>query len=344
MRIDQERGCHKISFECSMDLPTLQKGIACCAEQVDGLVSSGEVLREGEGFVFCIRHRESLKSFLEHAIFDLNQFMLLLHRLRKLLDDLHSHHLPFYDCVWDIDCVFVGSHIEDLEFVYLPGVLSAGEEMPKALFRISDLLAVISLRVYESQISALQALSEVIGVFSGWEDEILLKGNYNHAPFDTANRLLAPYCREQNSFIRSVRRALDTVRSSKDHHSATPAMRSKPPRTQRSKCARLHLEGIGLLKGRKLIIQGDVDIKDGESLYIGRDVNQSSMRMPYPVVSRNQAMISYKDGEWFLTDLSSSNGTFLDDFLINPGVGYPLLRGHTFYFAHQEIGYRIKRA
>lgn len=342
MRIDRERGCYKVSFESKKDLAVLQKEINVSAEQVDGLLSSGELLREGDGYVLCIRHRESLKTYLEHAIFDLNQFMLLLRRFQLLLERLQSVRMPLYDCVWDIDCVFVGGSIEDLEFVYLPGIsVDAESTFPKVHYRFSDLLAVISLRVYESQIPALQALSEVVGIFSQWEDEVLLKGSYTTRPFDMAKRLLHPYCKEQNLLVRGVRKALDSMRVSKEE---APVYQTEV-RTfglLGRRTDRLCLEGTGLLKGRKITIQFDLDICEGESLEIGRQTDRVLFRLPYPVISRKQAMLSYQHGVWFLTDLDSMNGTFLDEIRMNPGVGYPLIRGHSFYFAHQEIGYRIK--
>ena len=343
MRIDRERGCYKVSFESDLELATLQKKISDCAEQVDGLMSAGELLREGEGYVFCIRHRDSLKAYLEHAVFELEQFLSLLRNFQTLIERLRNKQFPIYDCVWDIDCIFVGGGMEDLEFVYLPGISSnTGSCYPKAPFRFSDLLAVVSLRVYETQVPALQALSEVIGMFSQWEDEILLTGKYNTVPFDTAKRLLAPHCREQNPFVRSVRKALDSMRIAKDAE-PEPQTGSKLLGICWERRARLCLEGIGLLKGRKIVLQGNFDIREGESVRIGRHTEQFSFKLPYPVVSRNQAAISYQGGEWFLTDLDSVNGTFLDDIRINPGIGYPLLRGHSFYFAHREIGFRIKR-
>ncbi len=344
MRIDRERGCYKISFESKLDLAVLQKEINASAEQVDGLMSSGELLREGEGYVLCVRHRESLKTYLEHTVFDLNQFMLLLRRFQLLLEHLQSLHMQIYDCVWDIDCIFVGGSIEDLEFVYLPGIsVNTENEFPKVYYRFSDLLAVISLRVYESQIPALQALSEVVGIFSQWEDDVLLKGTYTQRPFDMAKRLLHPYCKEQNFLMRSVRKALDSMRVSQEDEAPATQTETKSFGHLWRHTERLCLEGTGLLKGRKITIQLDADIREGESLGIGRQTDRVLFRLPYPSVSRKQAMLSYQQGVWFLTDLDSMNGTFLDEIRMNPGVGYPLIRGHSFYFAHHEIGYRVKR-
>ncbi len=344
MRIDRERGCLRISFESNTELAVLQNKINTCAERVDGLMSSGELLREGEGYVFCIRHRESLKAYLEHAIFDLDQFILILGKLQQLLECLHSNHLSVYDCIWDIDCIFVGNNIEDLEFVYLPGISTPAENgRMKAPCRFSDMLAVLSLRVYESQVPALQTLSDVIGIFSQWENEYLLKGEYISAPFLTSRRLLAPYCKEQNSFMRGVRKALDVIRNSKEENPTTSKPVVRPSVMEIGKSARLCLEGIGLLKGRKIVLQGNIDMREGESLCIGRNTAWTPMLLPYPIVSRNQATISYQNGTWFLTDLGSANSTFLDDIPINPGVGYPLIRGHIFFFAHRDIGYRVKK-
>ncbi len=342
MRIDRERGCYRISFESSMDLVTLQRRIEECGECIDGIITSGELSREGDSYVLCIRHRESLKDYLEHHIFDLLHFVHFLRRLRVFLECLRKQQLCIYDCAWDVDCIFVGNNIDVLEFVYIPGISCSTEGgCTKSYFRFSDMLAVASLRVYETEISALQMLSEVVGAFSKWEDEVLLPGAYCDTPFIEGERKLLSFCGNRNPFVQSVKKAFEAIRAPKVDSSERNI--ELPISFQIKKHFRLCLEGIGRLKGQKISLTADASSEEEKCWYIGRETNFAAMCLPYPVISRRHATLSCRDGVWFLTDTDSVNGTFLDHIRINPGTGYPLIRGHEFYFAHQEIGFRVRR-
>ncbi len=328
MRIDRERGCCRITFDSELLLPDLQKQIGRCAEQVDGLLSSGELLREGEHYVYCVRHRESLQSFLEHQIFDLTHFVQLLRRLRVFLEAICQQSIAVYDCIWDVDCLFVGNDIQELDVVCIPNL--------GTVCRISDLLAVVSLRVYETELPALQALSDVIGVFSVWEDQVLSKGEYTADPFHEAERRLLPFCRESNRFVQGIRRALRVFAEEQK----VPA---KEVPVVMPKGTHLYLEGIGVMKGRKVCVDAAKDLDETGRLLLGRGSVLASFVFCYGVVSRKQASLSYQDGQWFLTDMASVNGTYLNGTRMESGRTYRLEPGNTVYFAREEIGFRVRK-
>lgn len=325
MHIDRERGCSRISFTHTDDLNTLQKNIATWGNQVEGIVSGGELLREGDHYVLCIRHQESFKAYLEHEIFDLAAFLAFAERLGRLLGDMYKSKMNVYDGIWDIDCIFVGTGMADLSFVCIPGVSA----MEGVSFRVSDLLAVLSLRVYETDIPALQALSTVVGEFSKWEDEMLLKGVYSEEPFTFARRQLGPFCGATHPFIEGIRRMFHP-----------PIREGISPQKKK---VRIQLEGFGMLKGRNLCLDLAEHFTQNERFSLGRDPEQVGFLIPYPVVSRNQASIAYRNGEWILMDHNSENGTFLDGIRLSPESGYPLIQGGRIYFAHREIGFRVKK-
>lgn len=342
MRIDRERGCYRISFESSMDLVTLQRRIGKCGECIDGIITSGELSREGDSYVLCIRHRESLKDYLEHHIFDLMHFVQFLRRLHVFVECLRKQRISMYDCVWDVDCVFVGNNIDALEFVYIPEISCCAEGVrTKSYFRFSDMLAVVSLRVYETEIPALQILSEVVGAFSKWEDEVLLLGAYCDTPFIEGERKLLSYCGNRNPLLQSVKKVFEVIRAPKPDD---PERNTDMPNLfQIKKRFRLCLEGTGRLNGQKISLTAYASSEEEKSWGIGRETNFAAMCLPYPVVSRRHATLSCREGVWLLTDTDSVNGTFLDHVRINPGTGYPLIRGHEFYLAHQDIGFRVRR-
>lgn len=359
MRIDRERGCCRITFESMMGLSALRKRIDACAEQIEGLLGSAEILREGESYVISVRHRESLKDYLEHQIFDLYHFILLLRRLRGMLEALRAAQLPVYDCLWDVDCVFVGNHIHDLSVVYIPDLCAdATSEIKKVQFRFSDMLAVISLRVYESEIPALQALSQVVSSFSAWEDSTLLHNHYSATPFVEAEERLLPFCQESNRLLRGFHKVVEALKSPRNTDGGAQDLQEQSgdsgmglfhqPNSVshvygRPKHPRLCLEGMGILKGRRIDMDVRLDVDDTGFLLFGREAEVEQFYLPYPVISRRHASVSYRDGQWILTDLKSANGTFLNGSRIEAGREYPLRRGNCIYLAHAEIAFRVKR-
>ena len=340
MHVDRDRGCCRILFEHNKELGALQKDMESCAEQIDGLMCGGELLREGDHFALCVHRQESLKTYLEREIFDVAAFLSFTRRLRKLLNALRQNGMEIYDGIWDVDCVFVGTGPEDVSFVYIPGVCKQGEDQT---FRISDLLAVTSLRVYETDVQALQALSQVIGAFGTWEDTVLLQGDYSEAPFEQAERTLSPFCPNTHPFIAGVQRWIRTLTESSSTASDVSTASELSAVPGRKRKIRIELEGLGMLKGRNLSLNLEKDLTGDGVFTLGRDADQVDFLIPYPIVSRKQASISYGKGEWILTDHGSVNGTFIGDIQIPGESGYPLSQGTCIFFAHKEIGFRVKK-
>ena len=73
---------------------------------------------------------------------------------------------------------------------------------------------------------------------------------------------------------------------------------------------------------------GPVFIRIGESVHVGRSsrVRGASVSVGYKRVSRlgKQCRISYRSNAFLVTDLGSTNGTFLDDRLLEAGEALPL--------------------
>jgi pSer/pThr/pTyr-binding forkhead associated (FHA) protein len=63
-----------------------------------------------------------------------------------------------------------------------------------------------------------------------------------------------------------------------------------------------------------------------ESLFVGRSEN-NDIQVPDRFVSRKHLKILKKGEEFFVKDLFSKNGTYVNGELINPGVDYPLAEG-----------------
>ena len=63
-----------------------------------------------------------------------------------------------------------------------------------------------------------------------------------------------------------------------------------------------------------------------ETLFVGRSMD-NDIRVPDQFVSRKHLKILKKGEKFFVKDLFSKNGTFVNGELINPGVDYPLAEG-----------------
>ena len=66
-------------------------------------------------------------------------------------------------------------------------------------------------------------------------------------------------------------------------------------------------------------------VKDGQEFILGRaNTNEGDN-----LISREQCSVTMKDGKFFLKDLGSTNGTFLEGFRITPNQSVPLKPGET---------------
>lgn len=54
----------------------------------------------------------------------------------------------------------------------------------------------------------------------------------------------------------------------------------------------------------------DIKVKDGD--IIGRNAMGQEVLSAFKTVSREHARITYKDGKWFIEDLNSTNGTYIN--------------------------------
>lgn len=74
-----------------------------------------------------------------------------------------------------------------------------------------------------------------------------------------------------------------------------------------------------------------LSVSDGDIL--GRGAVGKDMLKPFEGISRRHAQFLNKDGAWFLVDLGSSNGTFIDSKKIEPKRQYPVQNGTMIKFS-----------
>jgi len=60
----------------------------------------------------------------------------------------------------------------------------------------------------------------------------------------------------------------------------------------------------------------EITVKNGD--VIGRQASGSEIFKNFPTVSRKHARITYESGNWFIEDLNSTNGTYINGERIKP--------------------------
>ena len=166
MKLEKERNSIRITYRSDAPAGEIAALYEKLCSAVDGMYLPSDIRKEKEGIVLNIRHRESLKVFLEKNIFSIDDYIEMLKRIKKLYVDLSGAGYDPAACIWDVDAIFVGSGVSELEIVY--PVLA--DERDNASNSLTDLLAVTSLHVFDSRDSAISALTDVVKNFSEWEN------------------------------------------------------------------------------------------------------------------------------------------------------------------------------
>ncbi|MCB9763582.1 MAG: FHA domain-containing protein [Alphaproteobacteria bacterium] len=73
---------------------------------------------------------------------------------------------------------------------------------------------------------------------------------------------------------------------------------------------------------------------------VGRG-DDCALRLAYREVSANHAEIRWSGDHWELRDLESSNGTLINDEVVETGTWHPLEEGDWIAFGHFQIRYRL---
>lgn len=90
-----------------------------------------------------------------------------------------------------------------------------------------------------------------------------------------------------------------------------------------------------------------IKLRDGEEIILGRAhatnagralVDLSKYNGTAYGVSRVHALLRHKDGQWWVEDLGSSNGTWLNGERLAPFTAYPLSNNSQLVLANMEIG------
>lgn len=84
-----------------------------------------------------------------------------------------------------------------------------------------------------------------------------------------------------------------------------------------------------------------VQVKEGSSLVIGRTVGSDLPLERCSNVSSRHCTVTVSGGQILVTDMNSTNGTFLDGHRLQPGVATVVASGATLYLGSRDCAFRI---
>ena len=89
--------------------------------------------------------------------------------------------------------------------------------------------------------------------------------------------------------------------------------------------------------GEDVEIPGDFELK-GPRVVVGRQASESvSLEIAVPTVSGAHAMLEVSDDAVMVTDLSSTNGTFIEGEELQAGIAYELEEGSEVIFGDEFL-------
>ena len=165
MKIEKERNSIKITYSACATVESITALYDSIAARVAGVYLPSDVQHGKEGITLNVRHRESLQMFFEKNIFRIDDYIVMLKRLKEITASLRASGFEPGNCLWDVDAVFVGGSISELELVYL----AEPERAELDNNTLTDFLAVVSLHVFDSRDSAIEALADAVNEFASFE-------------------------------------------------------------------------------------------------------------------------------------------------------------------------------
>jgi len=347
IRINRERnGCHVTvnTFKNTNEIKFLLEKFA---DEVSDVFVPAEILWDGASYSFYVRHRQSLKEYLCRYEITIKEFQKLFSRIAKILIVINKMKIPKEAFVFDYDCVFIGKSFETLEFVYAPGAYNS-----ENFTGISDLLTVIAIHIKYDNEKEESTVKNIIQNVIEWE-----KGNNdNYFVTETSNILSVnakkyatgtlkswyPFVLFQITAVVSfIMFLLLGLFNDKNYFiwilvcifiiCVDYLLIPKKNKSNNN----LYLKDNNKLSSKLIAINDEV-------ILIGRDEKKSTVYIPNIFVSRKHVEVYKKDNQYFIKDLFSTNGTYLENCRIYPNVEYILHNKSKIMLGTSDIKFTIQ--
>ncbi len=321
MKINKERTGCGLSIDSPYSPEELKKKMNLVAEHMTGIFVPSDVSWDRNNYYFYISHRQSLKEYIYEKGFKPKDFYVFVRALADLFKRAREYGIDGHEFILDYECVFVGSSLSEMEFIYAPdkGAYKDGKLVNN---KCSDMVALVSLHVeyvdYETSEETASELAQVAIILCEWEKNALA-GN-NDFPYEE----LFPFISEKASAFEALlikyKRKLEEIK------------KLFLGFLNKKEGAEMKLSGKQLLNGIEYYDKDD----SLAVINIGRDKDWADIELGMIFVSRKHATLYKNDNNWFIKDLNSKNGTFVDGVKIASQMPFSLKNGAEISFGLPE--------
>lgn len=321
MKINKDRTGRGLTVESLYSQQELKEKMNIVAENMVGVFVPSEVNWEGAEYTFYISHRQSLKEYACETGITRGDFFLFIKKLAELFKSASENGIKPHEFVYDYECIFVGDSLEEPEFIYAPD-RQTYKDGAVVYNKCSDMAALLALYIEydfsEKSLKQEKYISQILKVLTEWEAN---KNIYDtKAPLEELKRL-ADEGGLQSRFGNYLKNTFYGIYNGF----------AKKRNDAEEGCA-MRLNGEMLLKG----IEYKAEENASDNINIGRDEDWADLAVDVMYVSRKHAEI-YKENEtWFIKDLNSKNGTFVNGTRIASGRPFSLGNGYEIGFGVPE--------
>jgi len=332
MKLSKERFGTKITCNNDLSFSELKEIFRVCGEKYKTLYVPLDITMESNGYSFYIAHRQSLKEYIVKNSITIDEFVSLIYRINQLYIDCGR---DFHNILFDYECIFYGVSMDDTEFVYAPQ--SGQREINDN--RCSDMLCIVSLMINFTNDRDKDIIKDILSFISEWEDAILSNNTeFRHDSFQTVINYVNDKIQSRTSlqqgglsaFVNRFKQITTTVLNKLADNNKYD--NTEPQANIKKKS--LTIKGENAFDN--IIFNGDTD-----QIYVGRDPTWADIILGASFVSRKHAMIFCENGKWFVQDLKSLNGTFLNNKKIGEDKAVRLRHNSILHFGIEEGKLRV---
>lgn len=321
MKINKERTGLGLSFDSPVNPEELKKKIERVAECIGNAFVPSNITWEGSSYSFYISHRQSLKDYIYENELKLKDFYAVLEAFEKLFYKSQKNHIDIYEFIYDYECIFVGNSISELEFIYAPDKkVYKNNKIDNNKF--SEMIAILSLHIEfsekEKSESVESDISQLLEEISAFENKAFMEADFLHELLNRHSYKKTNYCENAIIYIKNklsdLRNRFIKITDKKEGN-------------------------IMKLQGKMLLNGTDFSEKDGttNSVNIGRDAEWADVPIDMIFVSRKHATVYKNNNNWYVKDLNSKNGTFVNGVKIASGCIADLKNGCEISFGLPEM-------
>jgi hypothetical protein len=250
------------------------------------LIPDEVVYNFGDSYISYIKQKFSLKDYLSGNILSVNNMLFITRKIEEIITLSKEINITLDDICFDYGGIFIDPSFTKISFLQLP---YSGQNKQNGIL---DLYKLLSLNMdWENNKSIDLTVTEILQIISEWEnaeDEKIV----NEYQLERIKTILITYEKDKDRFANLFKFGQDLLSG-----------RSKSNN-------KLILFGNNLLNGI------DTEIK-GRLLKIGRDNNWADIGINNLIIGRKHAEVYIDNGKYFIKDLNSVNGTYINKMRIN---------------------------